>query len=238
MNTDGVAVLQDAPTGTVEVELDGEGKPRFDIRRDVAWDAVPISDGVVAAASEASVLVFGSLSQRAMANRRALGLLLAEARRALKVFDVNLRPPFDDAGIVRGLFAKADIVKLNDEELDRLTGCGRGARAVERGAGDISSVAGGKAVCVTCGALGAGLLWEGEWHWEPTRPVKVADTVGSGDAFLAGLVAGLHAGWSPVGALAGACRLGEWVAARSGATPSYRAAQSEGENWSLEEVSG
>lgn len=238
VNTGGVAVLSGVPTGTVAVELDGEGKPRFEIRRNVAWDAVPVSDDVIAAAGAADALVFGSLSQRSMANRQALGLLLATARSALKVFDVNLRPPFDDAGVVRGLLGKADIIKLNDEELDRLAGCGRGGRDIERGAREIGDVAGGKAVCVTCGAQGAGLLWEDQWHWEATRPVKVADTVGSGDAFLAALMAGLHLGWSPVGALAGACRLGEWVAARRGATPAYRATATTRENWSFEEIAG
>lgn len=235
VETAGVAVLPGVPTGTVAVELDGEGKPHFEIRSDVAWDAVPISGEVLAAARDAEVLVFGSLAQRATANRRALESLVGAAGRALRVFDVNLRSPHDDPGIVRGLFASADIIKLNDEETDRLTGCGPGHGAIERGAREISRAAGGKVVCVTCGALGAGLLSHGEWHWEATRRIEVVDTVGSGDAFLAGLVAGLRAGWSEANSLAAACRLGEWVAGRSGATPPYRAIRAGDEGWEFAE---
>lgn len=230
VETSGVAILSGVPTGTVAVELDSAGKPRFEIRRDVAWDAVPITPEVLAAAHDADVLVFGSLAQRTAENRRSLAQILSAAKGALKVFDVNLRPPHDDADIVRGLLNEADIIKLNDDELDRLTGCGGSSPAVEAGARTLAETAAGRAVCVTCGARGAGLLWKDRWFWEDTRPVKVADTVGSGDAFLAALVAGLHAGWTPAEALAGACRLGEWVASQPGATPAYRATRT-GNAW-------
>jgi len=233
VETSGVAILTGVPTGTVAVELDGAGKPRFEIRRDVAWDAVPVTATVLAAAKDANVIVFGSLAQRTAENRRALAQILSAAQGALKVFDVNLRPPHDDAEIVRGLLQKADIIKLNDDEMDRLTGCGGTTEAVEGGARALAKTAAGRAVCVTCGARGAGLLWEDRWFWEATKPVKVADTVGSGDAFLAALVAGLHDGWTPAEALAGACRLGEWVASQPGATPAYRATRA-GHAWHFE----
>lgn len=230
MDPRGVAVLKGTPTGTVAVELDRDGKPRFEIRRDVAWDAVPVPDHVIEAARSADVVVFGSLAQRTTANRQSLGRLLAASVRAMKVFDVNLRPPHDDEKIVRELFSSADLIKLNDEELDRLTDCGNSKGAIETGARMIGEMAPDRAVCVTCGAVGAGLLWNKRWHWEPTRPVSVVDTVGAGDAFLAALVAGLENGWPAADALSGACRLGEWVASRSGATPAYRA-RSVGTAW-------
>lgn len=223
ISTEGVAVLPGRPTGTVAVELDAEGKPTFAIRRDVAWDAIPVTESLRRAAAAADVLVFGSLALRSAANRRALDALLDSARGARRVFDVNLRPPHDDLDLVRALWARADIIKLNDEEADRLTACGQGTGAPERGAREIARDAGAEIVCVTCGARGAGLFAGNRWIWEPTRPVVVADTVGSGDAFLAALVAGVRLGWPHTDALAAACRLGEWIAARPGATPTYRA---------------
>jgi len=78
-------------------------------------------------------------------------------------------------------------------------------------------------VCVTAGARGAGLWWDGDWFWEDAQPVAVRDTVGAGDAFLGALLGALfvrHA--SPAAALAQACRMGEFVASRDGATPAYR----------------
>lgn len=236
VSTEGISVREGTATGTVAVELDGEGKPRFEIRRDVAWDEVPISGAVLGAVRAADAIVFGSLALRSLANRRALDALLEGAGGVRRVFDVNLRPPHDDLALVGGLFSRSDIIKLNDDEADRLTGCGQGEGAAERGAREIGRRAGGKPVCVTCGARGAGLLWDGEWLWECTRPVNVIDTVGSGDAFLAALVAGLHSGWPPADALRAACRLGEWVAARRGATPAYRAVPLQSGGWDLSEA--
>ena len=78
---------------------------------------------------------------------------------------------------------------------------------------------------MAAGERGAGLLRDGAWYWEPGRPVTVADTVGSGDAFLASLVSHLLAAQlGPAAALAAACRLGEWVATQRGATPAYDSA--------------
>ncbi len=67
------------------------------------------------------------------------------------------------------------------------------------------------------------MLWHGTWYWEDGRPVQVSDTIGAGDAFLAGLLAAfLVRRESPRMALAAACRAGEFVAAADGATPAYQ----------------
>lgn len=236
IETFGVAVWPEAPTGTVEVVLDEAGKPCYDIRADVAWDSVWANDRVIEEAQRADALIFGSLAQRSPSNRRALSALLRAATKALKVFDVNLRPPFDDLALVRALAEDADLVKLNDEELARLTDGATGLEAAEEGARALSRELGVDSICVTCGALGAGLLRGGRWWPEPGRPAEVADTVGAGDAFLAALVAGLRGGDAEPQALAIACRLGEWVAARPGATPPYRARRGPTGYWVFEDT--
>lgn len=218
----GVARLDDAPTGTVTAELTPRGDARYTIVENVAWDRIPVSDEVAAPAAAARALVFGSLALRSSANRQALGQLLeAVPTYAWRVFDVNLRAPFDDLAVVREYARHAHLLKLNAEEAARLAGePGRDAGAEEAHARHLAAETGVGFVCVTSGARGAGLLRNGRWIWEPGRTVAVVDTVGAGDAFLAQLLAGLLAGGrSEARLVAEACRRGEWVASRAGACP-------------------
>ena len=78
-------------------------------------------------------------------------------------------------------------------------------------------------VCLTAGALGAGLLLDGRWIWRATRPAPVRDSVGAGDAFLAAILFGrLRGDESPERTLRRACRLARFVVTQDGATPAYR----------------
>lgn len=208
-------------TGIVRAELDARGVASYRIARDVAWDRIPLPRGRI----EAPVaIVYGTLALRSAANRRTLDELFARWPRAQRVLDINLRPPFDRGEAVEFALQRAQLVKLNDDELGRLVGGRpRSPRALQRAAAEFAGARRIERVCVTAGARGAGLWWREQWSWEPGRPVAVRDTVGSGDAFLAALLAGL---WgrqvSPTVALANACRLGEFVAMSDGATPPYR----------------
>lgn len=224
MNTTLVAQHADLPTGYVRATLGASGDARYEITPDVAWDQIPMSLETAEAAQGARALVFGSLAQRWPANRAVLRQLLNRLPAdAWSVFDVNLRAPHDDLGLVRALAPHATLLKLNAEEAARLCGdaapaCGREethARALAR---ETSC----PMVCITAAERGAGLLHDGVWHWEPGRPVEVADTVGAGDAFLAALLVNLRErGLDPAESLARACRTGEWVASQRGATPAY-----------------
>lgn len=213
------------PTGTVRAALGAGGDASYEIAPSVAWDQIFATEDAVRAAVGARALVFGSLALRSAFNRNSLERLLAVLPEgALRVFDVNLRPPHDDLALVRDLAPRASVLKLNAAEAARLAGQAETPGAEEAHARALAAATGCALVCVTSSARGAGLLVGGAWHWEPGRPVAVADTVGAGDAFLASLVADLVAG-RPAGAdtLARACRLGEWVATQRGATPRYDA---------------
>lgn len=221
--TGGVARRADRPTGWVRAALTAGGDAHYEIATDAAWDRIGLTAETLAAAAGARALVFGSLAQRSAANRGTLDRLLpALPAEAPRVFDVNLRPPYDDLDRVRRLARHATVLKLNQEEAERLAGAAPGDE--ESRARILTAQTGCPLVCVTCGARGAGLLRDGRWHWEPGRPVAVEDTVGAGDAFLAALVVHLLDGrLSDAAMLARACRLGEWVAAHRGATPDYDA---------------
>jgi fructokinase len=222
--TDGIAQLDDAPTGQVRVAVESNGDARFDIVANVAWDKIPATDDNLCAAGRADAFIFGSLAQRSPLNHATLDRLLAALPpSALRVFDANLRPPHDDLDLVRQLARKATVWKLNAAEAARLA-----ANEAEKPGREefharlLAEMSGCGFVVVTAGARGAGILHDHRWFWEPGRPMKVADTVGAGDAFLASLAAQLLHGKMPVKeTLARACRLGEWVASQRGATPGY-----------------
>jgi len=74
-------------------------------------------------------------------------------------------------------------------------------------------------ICVTMAAAGAALWDRGNLVSAPAPKVVVKDTVGAGDAFMAGLMVGLTRGADPRIVLETACRLGAIVASHDGATP-------------------
>jgi fructokinase len=224
IGTDLLTFHQGLPTGYVRAELGAAGDAHYDIIQSVAWDQILASTDVVQQAVEAQGLVFGSLAQRTAFNQNALKRLFAVLPEdAWRIFDVNLRPPHDNVPLVRELASESTILKLNAAEAARIAADEE--EAVGREEDDARALAethGCKIVCVTAGARGAGLLHKGKWHWEKGKKVKVADTVGSGDAFLAALVSGfLKKSGSDEEILERACRLGEWIATQRGATPDY-----------------
>lgn len=221
--TDGITRHRGLPTGYVRAELDASGNPSYEIATEVAWDQIIPGEDSIRAVFGAQALVFGSLAQRSAVNRASLDRLLAILPAdALRVLDINLRAPHDDLPLVRTLAGKCTLLKLNAAEAARLNDEQPGYNREESHARALAERHGCRLVCVTAGEHGAGLLAEGAWHWVAARSTTVRDTVGAGDAFTAGLLAGLllHKE-APAAALARACRLGEFVAAHDGATPTY-----------------
>lgn len=216
--------VSNRPTGTVSATLDARGVATYEIATDVAWDRIAAPAELRRLSPAPAALVYGTLALRESANRRALQELLKAWPAAWRVVDLNLRAPFDTPDAVAFALKPAQLVKLNDEELGRLTGANvKSVGDLERAARRFSAAHGIARVCVTAGARGAGLWWEGAWFWEAARPVQVRDTVGAGDAFLGGLLGGwLGRNAAPARALAAAARVGEFVAGSDGATPAYR----------------
>ena len=209
------------PTGTVQAAIDRRGVATFAIARHVAWDAIRPPAPLPRSAPAA--LVYGTLALRAAANRRTLARLFAAWPAAWRVLDLNLRAPYASPRVIDLALRQAQVLKLNETELARLARRPVGtARAIEHATRQLAATRNLPRICVTAGARGAGLWWDGAWYWEPGRRVVVRDTVGAGDAFLGAFLASLLArDAAPESALATACRVGEFVAAHDGATPSY-----------------
>ena len=215
-------VTQDlqAPTGTVRVEVDSAGNPRFEIVENVAWDALEATDCAWERVAQADVVCFGSLAQRTRQGREAVQRLIqASSSRALKVFDVNLRAPFFNTEVLAESLRAADLLKLNEMELPVLASLFGLNGTVERRVEQLADLFELQVVVLTLGAAGSRLWRKGQWHSEPGRVVTVRDAVGAGDSFTAALVLGLLRNWSSDRILAAATEIAAYVCTQSGATP-------------------
>ena len=217
VETDLVQVDPMRPTGFVSANVDAAGNATFEILESVAWDAIAFNDALAARASAAHAVVFGTLAQRATVSRQTIQRLLATP--ALKVLDVNLRPPYDDKNIVQSSLERADIVKLNAGEMEQLSRWFDLPPRPREFAAAVASTFDCRTVVITRGAEGAALWREGEWTEHAGFNVEVRDTVGAGDAFLAVLLAGILRGGEAAAMLSAANRAGANVAARWGALP-------------------
>ncbi|MGJ3241411.1 MAG: carbohydrate kinase family protein [Opitutales bacterium] len=228
LSTEALTVHDLLHTGVVTISLDEHGDATYAIREPVAWDRIPLSDAVRDAAPQAAGVVYGSLASRHDANRDTL-LDLLKIAGGLKVYDVNLRAPYDDPERVLALSGPADVLKVNGDELFQLANGDSPAKPsdanLEGAARTLANRVGVATVCITLGADGAALLHQDRFHRVPGQPVRVVDTVGAGDAFSAALTHGLietggHPD-DPEALLARAVQLGSFVAGKPGAQPDY-----------------
>ena len=217
VGSDLIQVDASLPTGFVRVAVDASGNPAYEICEPAAWDAIAPTEALLARAAKARAIVFGSLAQRQAVTRATIERLWDST--AMMVFDVNLRPPYDDRDAVRRSLQRADVVKLSHLELRRVAqwyGLPDDARAAVTGLAETFAC---PIVCLTRGAEGAALWHDGTWTEHPGYTVEVRDTVGAGDAFLAVLLAGLLSGGSDASLLQHANLIGAYVATQYGAVP-------------------
>jgi len=215
LSTEGIAVSANKPTGQVLVSLTN-GIAQYTIKEDVAWDHISLDPELIPKLKQADALIFGSLALRNDHNLQTLNTLLENSN--FSIFDLNLRPPCYTDALILDLMNRADLVKMNDEEL--LYVC----RLLDINTNDlreqvvtIAEKTSTPNICVTLGDEGAVLLYEKEYVSHPGYKVKVADTVGAGDSFFAGLIFHLLSGSNTETALDKACAIGALVASKSGA---------------------
>lgn len=208
------------PTGTVPIILNADGSPDFTILPDVAFDYIELTPELLGLAPQARCIAFGTLAQRTETSRATLISLLDAAESALKLCDLNLRKDCFTPDTIRGSLERADIVKLNEDELKYL------ASLFGYRGGLISDLAKKLLeqwkldVCVvTLGAKGAlAVTKRAETIEARSRGVEVVDTCGAGDAFTAGFIKKFLDGAELHSAVAFGNRLGGVVASQPGAT--------------------
>jgi fructokinase len=221
LNIDHIQIDRDHPTGTVNVAVDESGQPRFEIAQPVAWDHLQWTPDWQCLAETADAICFGSLAQRSASSRETIERFLrATPPNALKIFDVNLRQSFYSQEILASSMKLADIVKLNNDELPKIMSLNHlphkdelssARRLIEEYKLDL--------VSITRGGRGSLLVSEKCFSEHPGFKVHVADTVGSGDAFTAGLVHEYLHGASLDLMNEVANLVGAWVASEVGAMP-------------------
>jgi fructokinase len=220
----GAALIQrDAhhATGSVKVDVDAAGQPHFEIAESVAWDFLEWTPAWQKLAQKADAVCFGSLAQRAPTSRATIRQFVHATREdAVRVFDVNLRQAFYSTEILADSMKLADIVKLNHDELPRIMGIFELSHIDEQAsARRLLALHNLKLVCVTRGCRGSLLVSEKGWSEHPGYKIRVADTVGAGDAFTAALVHHYLRGCTLRQIGDHANRVGAWVASQSGGMP-------------------
>ena len=211
-------------TCVVTVKLNEELQATYTIPSPVSWDNICITPEMVDATNEASVIVFGSLACRHDKTKNTLIYLLQNSK-ALKVFDINLRAPHYSITTIKELAILADVIKVNDEELDILLGSQSAVFHLHDKLIHLSEILSCSKICVTRGDKGAIVLYNNDFYEHPGYVVNVVDTVGSGDAFLATFIGSLLKEL-PIGkALSDACCMGAFVASHRGANPIYNLAE-------------
>jgi fructokinase len=206
-------------TGTVQVTLTEAGQPSFKIVEDVAWDYISAETKVLdlLATGQTPFFVFGSLAARTPVTKQALLKCIAAAQHP--IFDVNLRAPFYSKELVGELLGLAHCVKMNDDELDIICDWfgiegGQNERMVH-----IKSHFEMDRLLVTRGAAGAVTLGDEGFCAHNGYQVQVVDTIGSGDAFLAGYLTQMLNESDEETCLDFGCKLGAYVATQRGGTP-------------------
>jgi fructokinase len=220
LSTQFIQVDDKLDTSEVLVHFDENNSPSYEICMPVAWDNIQLTDSLMDLASDSGIVVLGTLALRSKATRDAILPLLD--KNGLVLADINLRKPFDTREIVEMVLHRADIVKLNDDEIQVIAAWynrnDKDERSLMRWIAEHFNC---QIVIVTRGENGAIALREGKFVEQHGFKVSVADTVGSGDAFLAGFTASLLQGKSTEEALKIACATGALVATFIGGTPDY-----------------
>ena len=227
LNTHSVQLDNEHQTGTAQIELDHEGQPQFTIKTPAAWDFLEWTPAWQQVSQQTDVVCFGSLAQRSPCSASTIERFLASVPEStLRICDANLREPFFTSETLRRSFLHADIVKVNSAELQRIS------TMLNLKPGSESQLAKAllmefdlRLVCVTRGGQGSLIVSRERAISHDGFPIKVADTVGAGDAFTACLAHYYVRGVQLEEISERANRFGAWVASQTGATPEIQDAE-------------
>ncbi len=219
LNTDFIQSDDSLPTGIVNATPNERGEMSYEICAPVAWDNIQWHDSMEGLIRKADHFVFGSLAARSRQSHNTLFKLIERATN--KVLDINLRPPHFNAKTVEELLAVADIVKMNEDELNLISEWYGPIDSIEERILLLQEKFWIPTLIITRGANGAIVNTNGVFYEHPGYKVQVADTVGSGDSFLAAYLTKSIHGWHADQALSYACALGSLIATREGGCPDY-----------------
>ncbi len=214
-------------TGEVQVFLNMQGTPRFEILKDQAFDYLEDSQKLnFTKDSFPAFAYFGTLAQRNPASAKTIQETMKRLKGNSKIFlDINLRPPFYNYEIIDASLHACDILKTNEEELAEL----KRILGLEYYPGENNLIDhfyndyGIQSIFVTRGKNGADLFKPGESPLpikrSPTFSPKIEDTLGAGDAFSSKLIFELLKGKSEEEAMGLAVDFASKICEITGALP-------------------
>lgn len=208
------------PTGTVQVTLNAAGVPTYDITEGVAWDHIPFTEKIGNLAKETSAVCFGTLAQRSPESRATIHKFIESMPAgSLKVFDINLRQKYYDEKIISDSLRLADILKINDEELEIVSRMLCLTGTSEERCRAISREFNLKFVILTMGGDGSKVILEDRVHLSTPGKINIVDTVGAGDSFTAAFMLAYLRGESIEKAHTLATEVSSYVCTKAGAMP-------------------
>ena len=211
------------PTGTVHVTLDHHGVPCYCIKEGTAWDNIPFTSRIEAAAKECTAVCFGSLAQRSSVSRQSIYRFLESMPNDddhLRIFDINLRQNYYSKEVIDESFSRCNILKINDEELSTVSHLfGLSDKNQQEQSMDLLHRYSLQMVILTCGAEGSYVFTPNQTSYFDTPKVQVADTVGAGDSFTAAFAASLLRGRSLRQSHELAVKVSAYVCTQNGAMP-------------------
>ena len=211
------------PTGTVQVELDAEGVPRYEIKEGVAWDNIPYTRALDELARHTRAVCFGSLAQRSIVSRTTINRFLdamPDGEGQLKIFDINLRQNFYTKEVLCQSMQRCNVLKINDEELVTISRMfGYPGIDLQDKCWILLAKYNLKMLILTCGVNGSYVFTPGHVSFVETPTVQVADTVGAGDSFTAAFTAAIIRGRSVREAHQLAVDTSAYVCTQQGAMP-------------------
>ncbi|WP_270633073.1 carbohydrate kinase family protein [Parabacteroides goldsteinii] len=209
------------PTGSVMVELK-DGIPTYTIIEGVAWDHIPLTQESIDLVKRADAICYGTLALRSQASKETILTLLSYAREdALRFFDINIRQSYYSKELIETLLHKANVFKVNDEELVLLRSMCDLEGADEEVCRKMLRKYNLRYVILTAGSTFSSIYSPDEQSTIPTPKVQVVDTVGAGDSFSGAFVYSILTGKSLREAHQLAVETAAFVCTQEGAWPSY-----------------
>lgn len=211
----------DYPTGTVEVTLNENGVPNYEICENVAWDNIPFTSKIENLAKITQTVCFGSLAQRNDVSRDSIRKFLdAMPEGSLKIFDINLRQHFYSKELVHESLLLSNVLKLNDDEVRIISQYYDNKFTNDQDfCRQILQKYNLEVLILTKGTEGSYVFTAQETSYQPTPKVHVADTVGAGDSFTASFIASYLRGNHIAEAHQLAVEVSAYVCTQHGAMP-------------------
>lgn len=220
-----IQISESAPTGISDVTLDQSNDAEYHIRQPAAWDSLSFTELLKEKLVQCPAFIFGTLASRSTPSRNTLFKIL-DTYQGLTLCDVNLRKPHDNRDLALQIARKAQVIKLNEDELYALSDTDPETDTLEKALIQFRELVDPSMIFVTRGGEPA-IYFDGTRtiYASPPKKEETVDTVGAGDAFTAALVHGLLKDVPIEDCLENAVRLGSLVASKQGAQPEYETAE-------------